>query len=367
MTVTPGDPAPLFVARSSVNPHFAFDTVAGRNLVLTFVDSSAADQSYLQELASSPLFNDDHAALFIVSQKPEDQQPEQLPLRIPGVRAFFDDGTIARLYGLERFKSGPVSFVLSPRLQIIGLVASPAAQHAEHVLSILQKIPHVTHIPPILAHPPILIIPHVFEPDLCRSLIQGYRTHGGEDSGFMRDVNGRTVEIRDASHKVRQDWNISSENKELIGVIQNRFKRRVVPEVQRAYQFEVTRMERYLVACYSAEDQGHFRAHRDNTTKGTAHRRFAVSVNLNAEDYDGGELRFPEFGRKTYRPPTGGCCVFSCSLLHEATPVTKGVRYVFLPFLYDEAARKIREDNFKYVGSSLPSLSGSSGKSKELH
>ena len=174
----------------------------------------------------------------------------------------------------------------------------------------------------------------------------------------MRDVNGQTVEIRDASHKVRRDWNITPENKELIGVIQNRFKRRVVPEIQRAYQFKVTRMERYLVARYSAEDRGHFRAHRDNTTKGTAHRRFAVSVNLNSEDYDGGELRFPEFGRKTYRPPTGGCCVFSCSLLHEATPVTKGVRYVFLPFLYDETARKVREDNFKYVGSSVSPVSG---------
>ena len=38
-----------------------------------------------------------------------------------------------------------------------------------------------------------------------------------KESGFMRDVNGQTVEIRDASHKVRRDWNITPENKELIG------------------------------------------------------------------------------------------------------------------------------------------------------
>ena len=37
--------------------------------------------------------------------------------------------------------------------------------------------------------------------------------------------------------------------------------------------------------------------------------------------------------------------VFSCSLLHEATPVTRGVRYATLPFLYDEAAAKVREAN----------------------
>jgi predicted 2-oxoglutarate/Fe(II)-dependent dioxygenase YbiX len=42
--------------------------------------------------------------------------------------------------------------------------------------------------------------------------------------------------------------------------------------------------------------------------------------------------------------------VFSCSLLHEATPVTRGKRYVYLPFLYDEAAVKIREENQRFVG-----------------
>ena len=29
--------------------------------------------------------------------------------------------------------------------------------------------------------------------------------------------------------------------------------------------------------------------------------------------------------------------MFSCSLLHEATRVTRGRRYAFLPFLYDAA------------------------------
>jgi predicted 2-oxoglutarate/Fe(II)-dependent dioxygenase YbiX len=37
--------------------------------------------------------------------------------------------------------------------------------------------------------------------------------------------------------------------------------------------------------------------------------------------------------------------VFSCSLLHEATPVTKGTRYATLPFLFDEAGDQIRAAN----------------------
>ena len=117
----------------------------------------------------------------------------------------------------------------------------------------------------------------------------------------------------------------------------------------KAFRFEVTRIERYIVACYDAEDGGYFRPHRDNLTSGTAHRQFACSINLNAEEFEGGDLRFPEYGARTYRPPTGGAVVFSCSLLHEATPVTRGTRYAFLPFLYDEAGEKIRRQNLHLI------------------
>jgi len=42
--------------------------------------------------------------------------------------------------------------------------------------------------------------------------------------------------------------------------------------------------------------------------------------------------------------------VYSCFLLHEATPVTRGTRYAFVPFLYDEESAKIREqNNARYV------------------
>ncbi|WP_419964690.1 2OG-Fe(II) oxygenase [Pelomonas cellulosilytica] len=86
-----------------------------------------------------------------------------------------------------------------------------------------------------------------------------------------------------------------------------------------------------------SENSGHFRAHRDNTTRGTAHRRFALSVNLN-NDFDGGELCFPEYAPRTYKMPAGSAIVFSGSLLHSVSPVRRGRRYAFLPFLYDDAA-----------------------------
>ena len=74
-----------------------------------------------------------------------------------------------------------------------------------------------------------------------------------------------------------------------------------------------------------------------------------MSVNLNAGEFSGGELTFPEFGPAKFLPGTGDACVFSCSLLHRALPVTAGTRYVFLPFLFDEAAAKVRDENLRFV------------------
>ena len=62
---------------------------------------------------------------------------------------------------------------------------------------------------------------------------------------------------------------------------------------------------------------------------------FALSINLNTDEYDGGDLRFPEYGPHLYRPELGAALVFSCSLIHEALPVTRGRRFVLLNFMRD--------------------------------
>jgi predicted 2-oxoglutarate/Fe(II)-dependent dioxygenase YbiX len=96
--------------------------------------------------------------------------------------------------------------------------------------------------------------------------------------------------------------------------------------------------DRILIARYD-DTGGYFKRHRDNLSPQTAFRDFAVSMNLNTDDYDGGELRFPEFGDDRYDPPAGSAAIFSASLLHEALPVTRGRRYVALSFLSGAGAQ----------------------------
>lgn len=189
-------------------------------------------------------------------------------------------------------------------------------------------------------HAPVLMVPGLFDQTLCQSLIAEYKRWGGDVSGYMVVEGGRTVARHDTRHKVRRDHLLS--DPDLMAAIRARIVASVLPAIKTAFAFHASRMERYLVACYDSAEGGHFRAHRDNTTPGTAHRRFALSVNLN-DGFEGGGLSFPEFGPRRYRCPPGTGLIFSCSLLHQADPVTRGRRYVFLPFLYDEAAAASRQ------------------------
>lgn len=291
------------------------------------------------------LFDDRKAAFFGVTVDPEDAAKGRIGQELPGIRFFLDYGLeVSRLYGASEGDSyRPHWLVLDRELRVIGTFAIEDGEQAIGLLSACLTTRQE-------AWAPIITVPHVFEPEMCIRLIEHYRHSGSTPSGFMRDIDGRTTEVVDERFKRRKDCQIDDEalQKQLAA----RIHRRIVPAMQRAFQFTPTRIERYIVACYEAE-AGFFRPHRDNTTLGTAHRRFAVTINLNAEDYEGGDLRFPEFGDRTYRAPTGGAVVFSCSLLHEATPVIRGSRYAFLPFLYDESGAELRRKNLPHLAENV--------------
>jgi predicted 2-oxoglutarate/Fe(II)-dependent dioxygenase YbiX len=352
----PGDPAPWFRAPSNVNPDFDFSSVAGRYVVLGFVGPAgnpageALAAAFLGD--TSPFGNPDRYFFAVTLAARGDQPP--LAQRRPGMDTFWDNGRISRLYGaLPQDEASadftPVTYLLGLDLRVLAVArhADPAEQ-ARMILDTLRRIPPLPEPRPAGVQAPVLVLPDIFEPAFCRRLIEGYEADGGAESGFMRERDGKTVLVVDYSHKRRSDWTIEEES--LRDTLRRRVLRRIVPQIERAFQFKATRMERYIVACYDAAVGGYFQPHRDNTIKGTAHRRFAVTVNLNTEEYEGGALMFPEYGRTVYRPPTGGAVVFSCGLLHQALPVTKGRRYAFLPFLYDDAAAKIREANNAFLG-----------------
>lgn len=350
-----GDPAPWFKQNSTSNPDYAFDTAAGRYIVLCFFASTSHpdSQNALSILKSNrKMFDDKKIAFFGVSFDPNDQKDGHVQESMPGIRHFWDfDGKAGRLYGVLPVNNGaemrvrPQWFVLDPQMRIIKMVPfKQDGSDKKEIVDFLKKLPPVNTHAGIEIQAPILFLPNVFEPEMCQRLMDYYKNGDIQDSGFMRQVGDKTVAVSDYNVKRRSDVRI--EDEQLLNDIRFRIRRRINPEIEKAHCFRASRIERFIVACYDAKTGGHFRAHRDNLTLGTAHRRFAVSINLN-NDFEGGEVSFPEYGSRSFKPPAGGAVVFNCSLLHEVSPVKKGQRFAFLPFLYDEAAAKIREANAK--------------------
>jgi len=342
-----GEIAPRFTAPAlSGNPTYAFDSAAGRPIVLLFMGSAKWGPSRAAlALAgrNAHIFDDDHACFFGVTIDPDDVSQGLVGQRVPGIRWFLDyDAKVSRLYNAIRgvgadARYGPFWLLLDSTMRIVE--RAPIDQ-GDRIFARLQAMIAAGEEQ---TNAPVLMVPRVFEPELCRELIRLYEANGGHDSGFMRNQNGKTVPMIDHSFKRRSDCHIT--DPALHAVLLDRMRRRLVPQIVRAFNYQPTRIERWLVCCYDATQGGYFRPHRDNTTAGTAHRVFACTINLNAEDYGGGDLRFPEYGTRTYRAPTGGAVIFSCTLLHEATPVTHGRRYAFVPFFYDEKNALLRERN----------------------
>ncbi len=282
--LTVGEFAPAFVTASRTNPKFYFSTLAGRYVLLAFMPREparrAAALSALE--AVQPLFDGRRLACFLVAT--DEGARETTVDTAPGLRWFFDPENA----GGPLFQSGdaaPGWLLFDPMLRLLARAPLEAPQPLFASLATL---------PPLAAHAgiamvaPVLICPRVFEPEFCRRLIDHYDAEGGELSGVMRDIDGKTVGVLD-SMKKRRDVNLGDEafKREVV----DRLERSLLPMIARTFQFHATRIERYLIACYDAVEGGWFQPHRDNETFGTAHRRGGGVLLLDAARGDAGHAR----------------------------------------------------------------------------
>jgi 2OG-Fe(II) oxygenase superfamily len=339
-----GDPVPWFNAQLVTGGGFDLHVSAGRWVVLAFLGDPADPRASVELnalLGAADLFNEDHMILGCVCTRPP-ENAEDLA-RISSNALFFIadyDGAISSAFGAA---GQPRTVVLDAMLRAVADIAWDHPQgHAATVCGILRTLPAIDDSAGVPMLPPSLLLPRAFGFDFCDFLIQFYEQQGGKESGFQFDVAGKTTTLLDWRLKRRRDVPLIAP--EILDLVRGHVGRRIVPAIEQFFQFKATRMDRCIVACYDGDVGAHFHRHRDNVNAGAQHRRFALSINLN-KDFEGGDLIFPEFGRKHYRIPEAGAMVFSCGALHEVTPVTRGRRYAFLAFLYGEEDVRKRLDN----------------------
>jgi predicted 2-oxoglutarate/Fe(II)-dependent dioxygenase YbiX len=318
--------------------------VAGRWVALCFLGALNQSETLLaltEMLGEAALFNDDHMVFYGVLTG-EPKEARQLAEASHRALGFITDynGEITRMYGAV---NSPRLIVLDPLLRpVCNLPIGAGGTPNEILRKTLRNLPKVDDYAGVPLCAPALTVPRVFEPDFCKTLIAMYENGNNVDSGFMLDKNGKTETVINHNLKSRRDWTVTAPD--VRAMMRDRVARRLVPMIERFFQYRPTRMDRCLVSCYDAETGGHFSRHRDNVNAGARHRRFAVSINLN-DDFEGCELVFPEFGRHKYRAPHCGAVVFSTGALHEVLPMRRGKRYAFIPFLYGEEEARLRAAN----------------------
>lgn len=312
----------------------------GNPMVFAFFDGR--DEAALMPFVAA-LGRLDKADVFIVTRLScADNAALAMRLTIPvGVLAD-TEGRVSGVYSYAGDRPPPpiTIYVLDRRLRVAAI--SRTNDPSAAVAATVAAVDGLAHLPAPVAVPrpaPLLTVPDVFDPALCRDLVQLWRTAGNFASGSFNPRANRDDGVESQTSKARRDHII--DDKELRGRIGNLIGRRVAPEVAKAFDFQVVGTTELKIARYGADTGGYFRAHRDNNAPATAFRRFAMSLLLNApDDYTGGGLRFAEFGPEEYRPQAGEALIFSCSLLHEVMPVLEGERFVLLCFFFGARERQ---------------------------
>lgn len=339
-----GDIAPRLTLRHhSGAPFDAFaDEEAGRFQVLVFAGALARPQAAAVVdafTAARDALDEMRVHVHLVLPAAEADRAASAPFPVLAD----PDGAAFRLMGVPAGMGadGAAVLAIAPNCHVLlrldaDAEGDPAAAVLDRVRPLAEKR-KAAGVPSI--HAPVLVVPDVLSPEDCRKLIGIYAMQGQEfvEPGHNQ-LQGRTTDckmrIPEYGRNDRIDhWVCAAQTNNFID---SRLVPRLMPEIQKAFNYRVTRHERYRIACYEGYRGGSQHGHRDNSLPFVAHRRFAVTVNLNADEYEGAELRFPEFSEAAYKTPTGSAIVFSCSLLHEVMAMRSGRRFALLAFLFGE-------------------------------
>ena len=329
--ITPGDRAPNFIVGDTGGRRRMFYAEAsGRPIVLCIARS-------VQDARGEALLR----SMEVVQGKLEEAGCDVFGLAADEPAVTEGRGATFRLFAdardsvVSNYLSGgasdPVQFrtlLLDGNQRVLAVIdAADPNDHGALALASLKLLPV---IPPARvvrsSSPPVLMLPNVLNPDDCQKLIRLWHD-GGHEEGSVAGRYGNAI----AEDKKRSLDHIVTDP-EMQRMLSETLARRIGPELQKTFcYFAPFFFDAHVILSYGADREEFFKPHRDNLTPGSQDRRFALSLNLN-DGYGGGELWFPEYGPDLYKPEPGTACVFSCSLLHEALPVTAGRRWVLTTF-----------------------------------
>lgn len=342
-----GDLIPFFELEDTNRKTTNIELYGGRHGLIFFLPAGDTDYlvPFFKRLQETFPKDPNLWQIFIFRDTAENLAAFRQKTKLPHLWFADPQGAVAEAFGVCRAGDKnirPAGYLLSNNLRImerhIGLDAPVLASTLAGALDKAVTAHNRKYASPkvISEIAPALIVPNVFSPELCKKCIEAFKSGKiiegkvGEDSVYRPDA------------KIRDDFMVGGV---LLDEIDQALSRTLFPEMEKVFGFEVRHRERYKIGLYSGEKKGFFKAHRDNFTPLLSYRRVAMTLHLN-DDFEGGGVSFPEYGKDVYSPKLGGAIAFSCSTMHEALPVTKGDRIILVGFFHgeeDEAYRRYHQ------------------------
>jgi peroxiredoxin len=161
---------------------YAFDTAAGRPILMLFFGTATNEQARAALAAMQEkraLFDDERTAFFGITVDPSDESEKRIRRQLPGVRFFLDyERKISRMFGAAE---APPSdsyrghwLLLDRTLRVRGRFPLTDGKAA------IEALMRLVAAPPMPDWAPVVAVPDVLEPALCRKLIDLYEADGGE-------------------------------------------------------------------------------------------------------------------------------------------------------------------------------------------
>jgi predicted 2-oxoglutarate/Fe(II)-dependent dioxygenase YbiX len=332
----PGDPMPFCYGMDGNRRFYSYEEQAGRPAVMVLARGPEGGE--LERLAASFAHSEEEftrrgADVLVLGD-------EDVARRWAGNRLRVVDCGSSFLTRRGVLPGRNKVIVVDRSVRVAGVLPDGAGDPVGVCLGVLEALPSEA-ARQVMLPAPVMMLPNLLSREVCEALIESFETGVScEGAVASMGLDGVAEARVDYGKKRRRDMPILPGHP-LFAEVQETLLRRCAPAIAAGFQARVAYTDRILVARYD-DTGGYFRRHRDNGGENVAFREFALSVNLNVGEYDGGALCFPEYNDHWYRPGTGTGIIFSASLLHEAMPVTRGRRYVLLTFFHGEAAEARR-------------------------
>lgn len=167
----------------------------------------------------------------------------------------------------------------------------------------------------------------VFSKEECTSIIEKFKntlvqgTIGNNDK--LKEIRQSKIHLLESNDPSNQ-W-IFEKITSVVLYLNNQF-----------YNFDIEKIETLQFSEYDESYKGFYEKHVDTAYKSVGFRKLSFTILLSdKEDYKGGDLLLHyDIEPNNTRQSQGGIVMFPSYTLHEVSPVTKGIRYALVGWVW---------------------------------